>query len=92
MYDYVNGYGDLGRIGDAFLIDLQIGKESVIEMPFDVPLTDSQFMFGVYFNIYNLLNDQSAIEIDPNINSYDYLTETDWRAGRSYRLGIRLEI
>ncbi|MBN2134996.1 MAG: TonB-dependent receptor [Acidobacteria bacterium] len=92
MYDYVNGFGDLGRIGDAFLVDLQIGKESVIELPFDVPLTDSQFMFGVYFNIYNLFNDQSAIEIDPNINSYDYLSETDWRAGRSYRLGIRLEI
>ncbi len=91
LYTYPNGFGDLGRSDAQFTMNLQIGFEKEVNIPFDISLFDDSFLIGIYANIYNLFDNQSATTISENIASPLYGMSTEWLDARSYRFGVRLE-
>jgi hypothetical protein len=92
IYDYPNGWGDLGTGPAVPSVDLQVGFEQTIDFPFEVPFTDNNILIGLYINFDNLINFEGATHIEDSMDSTNYGREVSWMEAREYRLGFRVEL
>jgi hypothetical protein len=92
IYEYPEGWGDLGRGPAIWDVDLQFGFEQTIEFPFEVPFTDNNILIGLYVNFNNVINFEGARELDYVIGSSTYGEEKNWYSARAYTLGLRFEL
>jgi hypothetical protein len=89
---YPNGRADMDRLDAYSQLDLQIGIETTLEFPFDVPLTDNDILLGVYVEGNFLDNWQGAIGVEQRLASPDYGTADTWASSTTWTLGFRLEL
>jgi hypothetical protein len=89
---YPNGRADMPRTPSQFTANVQFGIEQTIEVPFDVPLWDDTIQIGIYANVYNILDNQTATLFQTSIVSAAYGNPTTWLNARNYQLGFRIEL
>jgi hypothetical protein len=89
---YPNGRADMDRLEAYHELDLQVGIETTLEFPFDVPLTDNDILLGVYVEGNFLDNWQGVIGVEESLSSPDYGEPTDYASSTTWTLGFRLEL
>jgi hypothetical protein len=89
---YPNGKSDMDRLDAYSRLDLQIGLETTIEFPFDVPLTDNDILIGVYVEGNFLDNWQGALDVYNTAGSPLYGTPSVYASSTQWTLGFRLEL
>jgi len=89
---YPNGGADMDRLPSNMFFNVQFGVEQNIELPFDVPLWDDTALIGIYFNVFNLLDNQNEIRSTTAVTSGSYGQPDLWNNARNYQLGFRIEL
>jgi hypothetical protein len=89
---YPNGGADMARLPSNLFVNVQFGVEQNIEFPFDLPLWDDTALIGIYFNVFNLFDNQNAIRSTLYTDSPSYGEADLWNNARNYQLGFRVEL
>ncbi|MBN2135160.1 MAG: hypothetical protein JW737_05480, partial [Acidobacteria bacterium] len=89
---YPNGRADMDRLDAYSELDLQVGIETKIEFPFDVPLTDNDILIGVYVEGNFLDNWQGVTGVVTALSSASYGQANAWAPSTTWTLGFRLEL
>lgn len=89
---YPNGRSDMERLPSQFTMNVQFGIEQEVEIPVDVPFWDDTIQIGIYANVFNIFDNQTATNKTTNIASSAYNRDTTWLNARNYQLGFRIEL
>jgi hypothetical protein len=88
-----NGRGDMERTPWYYPLNIQLGYETQVQLPFAVPFVDGTIGLAVYGNVRNVLDCQVGWSKGVSLNSPStYNKDNQWYVARNYVLGFRIEL